>query len=43
MLESSSKSTITIAWNALTGITATGGSPITGYRVYLNDLLSDKW
>lgn len=42
-LEGSQKSTITIAWNALTGIANTGGTPITGYRVYLNDLLSDTW
>lgn len=41
-LESSSKTSITIAWNALTGVN-TGGSPIIGYRVYMNDLLSDKW
>lgn len=42
MLESSSSSSITIAWNAITGA-STGGSAITGYKVQMNDLLSDIW
>lgn len=42
LLESSSKSSITIAWNAIAPIN-NGGSSVTGYRVYMNDLLSDRW
>lgn len=41
-MESSSKSSITIAWNAVPPAN-NGGSIITGYRVYMNDLTTDKW
>lgn len=41
-LETSTKSSITISWNAVTGAN-TGGSPITGYKVFMNDLQSDIW
>lgn len=40
VLETSTNSSITLAWNAPA---STGGTPITGYRVYINDLLSDIW
>ena len=42
LLESSTKSSINIAWNAVATIN-NGGSSVTGYRVYINDLLSDRW
>jgi hypothetical protein len=42
MLESSSETSITISWNALATIDD-GGSSITGYRVYMNDIITDNW
>ena len=39
-LETSTSSSITIAWNPPT---YTGGVALTGYRVYMNDLISDIW
>ena len=40
VLETSSKNSITIAWNPPT---SDGGSPITGYRAYMNNLINDEW
>lgn len=39
-LESSSKETITISWNAPVN---DGGSPIIGFAVYFNDLTEGNW
>ncbi len=38
-VDSASSTSITISWSAGTN----GGSAITGYRVYMNDLSTDAW
>jgi len=39
-LDSATQTTATVAWN---GVASTGGAVISGYRVYMNELMEGDW